>query len=225
MNTPTPLLRGHFDEAVWASVHDGNEYALPQRMDGLCVMDIGACFGAFAVLAASRGAFVAAFEPCPENAQALRENVARFGLTARVLAVEAAVTERSGHARMVRSEDPAGRHLHPAGAVEVRAIGLDAACHLARAFAGGTCSVDLCKIDAEGSEYALVESPECDESLRLSIDELAVEFHGGYVTGAVRRATACRTRLAALGFEEVSWEATHAAQGWYRLYRGRKKKQ
>lgn len=221
MNTPSPVLRNAFDRAVWDSVFRDNEYALPDSLDGWCVLDVGANVGAFAILAAQRGALVTACEPCPETAGVLRQSASVYGLTSRILVVEAAVSDRSGQARLSRDVDPAGRNLFRGSPIDpvVRVLSFDAAVDLARAFAGGAARVNLCKIDAEGSEYPILESD--PEGLSL-VDRLTVEFHDNYVPNARGRASECRTRLAwgVPGFVERCWEATHADHGWYRLYRG-----
>ena len=59
--------------------------------EGDVVIDCGAQIGSFSLLAASRGARVLAFEPCPLNLERLRENVALNGLEERVEVTGAAV--------------------------------------------------------------------------------------------------------------------------------------
>ena len=63
---------------------------------GAVVLDIGACFGYFALLAGKRvgsDGMVYAFEPAPDNFALLARNVHRFG-TSNIIAVQKAVAER-----------------------------------------------------------------------------------------------------------------------------------
>lgn len=63
-----PLFRSRtFDAAIWSSVHCDYP-ALPRTFDaGEVVVDVGCHTGAFAVLAADRGARILGFEPSREN--------------------------------------------------------------------------------------------------------------------------------------------------------------
>lgn len=206
------LVRDEHDQSVYESVYLANEYQLPADMTGWRVLDIGAHIGCFAGLAAERGAQVVAYEPAPHNYQALKHNVAGFS----VLCFQVAVLAEAGEATLTLANDSAGCTLYGGqspGAIRVRVTGFAEAL-----FWTSPADVDLVKIDAEGAELDLVENVPADVWRRVR--RLAIEFHGGYLAGAQKRAEACRARLVELGFDEVSWEATHTQRGWYRLYLG-----
>ncbi len=216
MSSP-PTLRHDFDRAVWRSVYLENEYGLSDDVTGACVLDVGANVGAFARLAAERGACVTAFEPDAGNLEVLSANV-RHLLSSRVVVVPYAVLAEAGKARLYKGDDPAGYTLfgpHGAGE-EVAAWSFDRAVKKALSYwLRG--AIDVCKIDAEGAEYEIVERANLS-----AVRELLIEFHANYVPAAEARADRCRERLAALGFRELSWAATHEGAGWYRLYHGRR---
>ena len=81
-------------------------------------VDVGANVGYFSVLAASvlsEAGQVFAFEPDPENFRLLQASLAHNGLASRVTAVEAALADRDGEARLFLSEDNLRDHqMHSA---------------------------------------------------------------------------------------------------------------
>src|SRR6266436_5171554 len=73
---------------------------------GAVVLDIGACLGYYALLAASQGAKVYAFEPDYTTFSHLVANIQRNGFTDRVTAVSKAVSDRTGVASFLLHESP-----------------------------------------------------------------------------------------------------------------------
>lgn len=74
-------------------------------------IDIGSNCGAFAVLAASRGASVIAFEPDPENASIARANIEANRLSRYAKVNEAGVTEREDAAELAFYRNTANGNL------------------------------------------------------------------------------------------------------------------
>lgn len=144
-----PHPRGVANTAVEVAA---GEYSGPgfEIRPGERVVDVGANVGAFAVLAANRGASVEAYEPHPETFVHLERNTA--GLDVRC--ARAAVVGQAPPGRTVALE-PSGesdtRHRVGERGIEVPAVGM------AEVIAAAGC--DLLKIDCEGAEFELVESP------------------------------------------------------------------
>jgi FkbM family methyltransferase len=110
------------------------------------VVDVGANVGAFAVLAASHGANVDAYEPHPETFEYLRRNTA--GLAVR--STRAAIVGNPPESGKVVLEAGASDTHHRVGdsGMKVPAISLADA-------VGPGC--DLLKLDCEGMEFALLQ--------------------------------------------------------------------
>lgn len=73
---------GTADEQVLDLVLARNHYGFPNDMTGMTVVDIGAHIGSATMLCASRGATVAAYEPCHDNYVICRRNIKANGLSA-----------------------------------------------------------------------------------------------------------------------------------------------
>ncbi len=141
----------------------------------LAVVDIGANVG-FATLfflTRARDTRVWAFEPDPRNAERFRENLRgfehRFFLT-----VAAVTAEEQSSVRFA----PAGRYGHLASPTEpgmvVPAVSIGRALRTVASEAG---SIDLVKIDTEGTEVSLIRHIPPDVSIR----EIRYEDAGGHV--------------------------------------------
>jgi FkbM family methyltransferase len=126
---------------------------------GMTFVDVGANIGHFALLAAllvGPSGRVLAFEPTPVVANRLRENI-RLNALSNVTAVEKAISDRGGRALLYESCDDqeANSLFHQSSArdtVEVETATLDE--ELSKYDVG---KVDLLKIDAEGSELAVLQ--------------------------------------------------------------------
>lgn len=178
-----PNPRGVANTAVAIAA---GEYAAPgfEIAPGDRVVDVGANVGAFAVLAASSGAFVDAYEPHPETCAHLRRNTAGLG----VRCVHAAIVAKAPtHGTVMLAIDPASdtRHRVDQAGIEVPAV------TLAEAIGGGC---DLLKLDCEGSEFELVAGTPADSLLRAR--RVACEVHPW-----AGEAHALAGRLASLGFQ------------------------
>ena len=130
--------------------------------DGMCVFDVGANVGYYALLAAravgAAGA-VYAFEPEHRNFELLKRNVAENGFT-NVRLFNVAVSSRPGFARLHLDDANFGAHSLEAGSVrtssgrfaDVEAVSLDGFVEEARAFAAGV----VVKVDVQGAEALVV---------------------------------------------------------------------
>jgi FkbM family methyltransferase len=115
------------------------------------VLDVGANFGLYTVLAAKRGARVFAIEPDPRNARMLQHNVSLNRLEKQVTIFEMAATETEKTVPLYRS-------LVNMGESNIVQKGL-----LAGTVQGRTLDslnlppVDVCKMDIEGSEFLALQ--------------------------------------------------------------------
>jgi FkbM family methyltransferase len=118
---------------------------------GSVVLDVGANFGLYTVLAAKRGAQVFAIEPDPRNVSMLRHNVNLNRLEKQVTIVEMAATETEKAVPLYRS-------LVNMGESNILQKGL-----LSGSVKGRTIDslnlppVDVCKMDIEGSEFLALQ--------------------------------------------------------------------
>lgn len=165
---------------VWYS----REYDVPgvPIRSGDTVLDIGANQGFFTCYGANRGARVYAFEPNPESFDRLVSNVAKNGLMDRVTAEPLAITDRNGRAELLVSNELGGgmttvnSEFAQKTGLSVRKT-VEVPCHtLAQIFDHYSFSrVRLCKIDAEGSEIAILRTL-LPRHLAI-VDSFAIEMH------------------------------------------------
>ncbi len=189
-----PFLRPDTDDAdIWESVYVANEYKLPERMDGMTVLDIGGHIGSFTRACVDRGAKkVIALEPAAMNIEQFGKNVpevvaghveghllskyvAEPETKARLLPL--AIGQVDGKATLTFCP-VAGLHsghtlmLHNSGQSEqVDAITYSTLWDRFLPFR----ACDWCKIDAEGAEFWILASP--DFVLRR-VKKYSIEFHG-----------------------------------------------
>lgn len=151
---------------LWRGGHEPEVQAVLTRFlqPGVVAYDVGSYLGFFALAmarAAGAAGRVIAFEPDPENAMRLRENVARNQMEKYIQVVEAAAWHKSAdqipyrRGSQARSQGGvAADGIHPVLAageqILVRGISLDAF------IAGGNPAPQLIKIDVEGGEAAVL---------------------------------------------------------------------
>jgi FkbM family methyltransferase len=156
------------------------EYAV--EGDARCIVDLGANYGAFTLLAAERapGARIVAVEPFPAEFARLRANVAANGLAGRVHCRQVAVAAAAGERRMETGGGPAqSRGLLAPGAAPPASL-VVAAEPLGEVLRGalaaaGTARIDLVKMDVEGAEHELVDSLTYD--VLAPVDAWQMEYH------------------------------------------------
>lgn len=136
---------------------------------GWTVVDIGAGIGEFTLLAACAGARVVAFEPSPTSFSLLRVNLDANG-AGHVMAVQAAITDKTGAARIDIDGNPLTARAGAGSGIEVRALSLQDA--LAEA---GVAHIDMLKIDCEGGEYAILGPASPD--LFAGVKRIVMEAH------------------------------------------------
>ena len=158
----------------------------PPNSRPVCVLDVGAHVGAFAVnVALARpDTRVECYEPSPDTAAFLRDNVAANGLSDRVRVHQFALAATEGTAllddnsggsvhngliksehRLVDGDDAAGGRA--AVAVSTTTFG--------RASATAPRPFDVVKLDCEGGEYELVYAS--DPASWSSVQRLVMEYH------------------------------------------------
>jgi FkbM family methyltransferase len=168
-----------FGDTWYARVYDVP--GVPIR-PGDVVLDIGANQGFFTCYAAQRGARVYAFEPVPELFERLQSNVERNGFKKQVTAVQCAVGNVDGQVEMFVSASLGGAQstiqaefAKNAGVPISRSIRVRCMT-LPQIFAEYSISlVRECKIDAEGSELAILRT--LTPAYLEGIESFAMEYH------------------------------------------------
>lgn len=194
---------------------------------GATVLDIGAHFGYFSSLAASKlggdGA-VYAFEPVPRNFAIVRRAI-EINAYRNVQALPLAVSDRTSRARLYLTRATSEHSLYAppgqgAGVLDVECVSIDE--HL-----GGR-PVDVVKMDVEGHELAALAG--MTKTIASSRDlVLFVELHPVHLLRAGARPEDLLGRLETLGFTvrlidertrrlrppEAAWEAMKRNRLWY----------
>ena len=168
---------------------------------GATVLDIGAQFGYFSLIAAKQAGWegkVYAFEPVPANFQLLDRNIRMNGYTDIIHAVQKAIGNKQTGATlfMYEGSDSHGMYRHPQalvkGTISVECITIDD-------FLAGQ-PVDVIKMDIEGNEpYAL-------EGMKQTISKshsliLFAEFAPAFLRRAGVEPSEYLAQLASLGFD------------------------
>lgn len=178
---------------------------IPQS--GWTVFDVGANIGVFTVLQATQGAIVYSFEPNPDSYSRLSRNVAANKLCDRVRLFPTALGDERGVGSLhVTGGGTTGGVVTPveadASGVAVPIAALD---EVVSTLPGS--SIDLLKIDAEGSEVAILRG---GERTLDHVQRIIVEYHSRDLLRQVREI------LARKGFAQemiVDYYAEDAAAG------------
>ncbi len=154
------------------------EVFLSSIQPGMVVVDVGANFGYYTLLAAKavgpRGRVIG-FEPDPQNFGLLRRNVAVNGFADRVTLVAGAVSDHKGSVPLFRDQDNFGAHSLAEGNVvgtdvlSVPCTSLDEALE-----ADHVGHVDVIKIDTQGAEGLVFAGAE--RVLAQSVLRIFTEF-------------------------------------------------
>lgn len=180
------------NEAV--AILSGFEY--PTRFlrvsHGSVIFDLGANIGSFALLVAALNHGIdfrgIAFEPFIPNFNMLTRNLAANGIST-FSTVDAAVTGVDGRVRL--ASDGAPDQVRVADPSETRAEVLAKSCRLSTYCAtNGISSIELLKMDVEGSEYDIVEADL--DFIKACIANLLIEYHQ---VGGTRTEHTLRDRL------------------------------
>jgi FkbM family methyltransferase len=129
---------------------------------GMHVADIGAHVGLYALTAArlvGPTGRVLAVEPDPDTARLLRANIARNGLTERVIVAECAVTDHAGDSVLYRHPTNTGAHTLleqnlMTEAQDSLAVKVDTLDHLVEST--GLQTLDVIKMDTQGAEAQVI---------------------------------------------------------------------
>lgn len=170
-----------FDEVITAwVVFCRDEYLVPP--DAKLIVDCGANYGAFSLMAASAAPFsrIISLEPFPETFEKLRANVEANGLGGRINCRQDAVDRVTGWSWMNASPKIKShlRHLEDdrngTDGIRVATVALteliDQVC-----FEFGVRSIDLVKLDVEGAEYRILTDAKC---CLEKVKALQMEYHG-----------------------------------------------
>lgn len=151
------------------------------------IVDIGAHVGAFALSAALRcpGATIHAFEPASASYRYLCRNIARNGLTGRVLPHDTAVAGADGEVHLFSSRTSATRYsLYESQFLDTRdgAAQRVEAISLSTLFTRhGITTCDFLKLDCEGAEYEILFN--APETVIRRIVRVGMEYHEGVTAG------------------------------------------
>jgi len=154
-------LRGHHwvvasgVHGYWLGTYEGEmQYAVAHTVaPGGVFFDVGAHAGYYSLLAAAlvtAAGRVAAFEPDARNIGHLKEHL-RLNDAGNVAVIEAAVADRSGHARFAPEASGFGGALSETGAIDVATVSLDDLVD-----AGRLPAPHYLKIDVEGAEFRVL---------------------------------------------------------------------
>ena len=161
------VREGTYDQAIFQSVYEKNEYQI-NNFKEKTVVDIGAHIGSFSLLAAHKGAKkVYAYEPDAESFQILERNVNGTCVNAYNMGVH---EEDDCGLKMVYSSDEqntGGCQTIVCAESNVRSITLDTIIKKVG-------KIDLLKLDCEGAEYLAILN-----SKRLKrVKAIFGEYHG-----------------------------------------------
>lgn len=140
--------------------------------DGRVIYDIGANVGAYALIAASRGASVFAFEPSFQNAFRLHENISHNNLDGKVTVLPVILGSKNGIARFSVTDTTFGasRGFSDSGEKQGKAYPVLALDDAVRTFS--LPAPVAIKIDVDGAEVELLEGSKTVLSDRTLISML-----------------------------------------------------
>lgn len=176
-----PLDHAHFGAIVNGRLEIAVQEAMIRHLPpGGVLFDVGANLGFFSLLGArlaGPSGHVYAFEPVPENAEALAEHAA-LNQIGNVTVIERAVGARSGPARLQLVADRSwsklaayGEHPQTERVIEVEAVAID------DLLAGGRLPPPaVVKIDVEGAELEVLEG--MGQAIAAHRPAIICELHG-----------------------------------------------
>lgn len=155
-----------------------NQFFARTIKPGMCVIDVGANYGYYTMLFAdivAAAGQVLAIEPNPAAAELLRQSVRLNGFDGRVAVVETALgaTQAESAQLFVPAGEPKNAHLStdPVGDGTLHLVPMTTLDHLTARFD----RVDFVKIDAEGSEEAVIAGMR--ETLQRHRPAVVLEFN------------------------------------------------
>jgi FkbM family methyltransferase len=163
------------DEPVLRDGFENNNYQLPESLEGLTVVDIGAFIGGVAVLCAKRGAIVYCAEPSSDNFRILKKNIELNGLQARIQENKVALGKGPVRLLDINHTNRASNVLQGLSNTvtyldETEEVKTQS---LKEFFAeNGIEKCDILKLDCEGAEIELI-----DDIVDLQIPMIVCELH------------------------------------------------
>ena len=175
------------DESVLRKGIETNNYQLPDSMEGLTVVDIGAFIGGISILCAKRGATVYCAEPSKDNFRLLLKNIKLNSLEERIYASRVALGESKNTHHFTRLIDI--NHSNRASNVlrglsnsasrvnETERVSIQT---LKEFFSlRGIKKCDILKMDCEGAEIELL-----DDIVEMQIPLIVCELHFRNISNA-----------------------------------------
>ena len=211
----TVVLENHYDLATFWQIFVANTYGV--RKTDLRVIDAGANSGLFTLYAATQASEVrvASVEAFPPTFERLQQTVAGNGISGRVTLVPAALHGTAGTARIDSRENTVSQFRRLTGdsgmGTQVEAITLELLMNRC-----GWDSVDLLKLDIEGSEYEVVLN--ADPGVLGRVQRIAMEYHPRY-DGAQYVPEDLFSYLAKCGFRLTLLRPNREGYGMARLER------
>jgi FkbM family methyltransferase len=142
---------------------------------GLILFDVGANYGFYSLLAASKNARVIAFEPDQENAKVLKHHAALNGLIDRICIVERAVFSYTGHIALIPPEEVGvhgNAHTIPGHSSQST---LQVPCTTLDDFIEHNPAPNVVKMDVEGAESEVFKG--ADRLFRIFRPVILCEIH------------------------------------------------
>jgi FkbM family methyltransferase len=168
---------------VFYEIWSKRDYDIPgfKLSAGMTVIDIGANQGFYSLYAASHGANVYAYEPCADNFEVLKWNVAKNNLEERVKTFNEAVAGKKGEVKLFIGLDTSGDIMSRTASIRnSNRGGKDAISHSVRATTLDSIlddlrieKCDLLKMDCEGAEYEILQNTSqrsFDKIARISME-------------------------------------------------------
>lgn len=138
---------------------------------GDIVFDIGSCVGDFAILAASKGARVFAFEPNPSSFEILLENIKINNLSELITPLNIGIGPKEDNLYIeTNSKNMGGSSIVSQGDKRVK---IDTISNVLKEY--NINKIDLLKIDVEGYEYEIFSDSEA--SCLDKISKIVGEYH------------------------------------------------
>jgi FkbM family methyltransferase len=177
-----PISHAHVGSIAGGNLESAVQEAIVRHLGrGDVFYDIGANLGFFSLLAAHLSGLhegrVYAFEPAPDNAEAIRRNAALNEIP-NVEVIAKAVSDRAGHGRLQVVDDQSwsklveyGNHPFTERVIDVELVAIDDLVH-----SGELLPPAVIKIDVEGAELAVLEGMR--ETIERHRPAIICELHG-----------------------------------------------
>lgn len=173
-------IRSQKDESVLRIGFENNNYQLPDSLDGLVVVDIGAFIGGISILCAKRGAIVYCAEPSKDNFELLKKNIGLNRLKGKINATRVALgkgktrlldinyTNRASN--VLQGLDNSARYVDATEEVETQTL---------KEFfiKNNIKKCDILKLDCEGAEIEVL-----DDLVDMEIPLIVCELHSGEIS-------------------------------------------